>query len=220
MYQNQPVPPPYQPPQQPQMPPPVTPVDYLNQIAPQTTQKRRLGGPMKLIIGLIIAGVIILTFAIIFNVINSGQRSPIEQLSARLVSTEAIAKDAQSRLKTSRLRSANSNLQVYFTNTNRDLAEPLAAVDVDPKKLSESVTKEEAALAAATTNRLEDARLNAVYDRTYAREMAYQLSTLLALMQRVYQSTNSSSLKEYLETSYQNLEPLQKSFADYSEATT
>ena len=73
-------------------------------------------------------------------------------------------------------------------------------------------------LTAATEERLEDARLNAVFDRTYAREMEYQLATLLALMERVYSSTSSSSLKEYLEESYDNLEPLHEQFAAFDEA--
>lgn len=216
MYPDQPIPPTPQPPQQPFAP---ASVDYLNQIAPQTPQKKPFSGLMKLIVILGVVVVIVIIVAVVFNIINNSQRRPIEQLSARLLSTESIAKDAQLKLKSSQLRSANGNLQAYFTNTNRDLAAPLAAVNVDTKKLSEAVTKEEADLATGVDSRLEDARLNAIYDRTYAREMSYQLATLMALMQQVYGSTSNSALKQYLEGSYKNLEPLQKSFADFNETT-
>lgn len=220
MYPNQPVPPPSQPPQQPQQSgqPPVVPLNYLDQIAPQTQKKRLFdSGPKKLIIILAAAFLVVMTLVVIVNVIAGANRKPAEQLAARLISTQQIADNAQENLKTTSLRSLNSTLRVYFTNTNRDIAQPFATIDINPTKVSGSVASEEAALTSATEERLEDARLNAVFDRTYAREMEYQLATLLALMEQVYSSTGSGTLKEYLEESYDNLEPLHEQFAAFDE---
>jgi hypothetical protein len=68
------------------------------------------------------------------------------------------------------------------------------------------------------TTDLDNARLNAVYDRTYSREMAYKLATVLTLMQQIYESTNNKSLKNFLVNAYKNLEPTQKNFTDFNEA--
>ena len=65
---------------------------------------------------------------------------------------------------------------------------------------------------------LEDARLNAVFDRTYAREMAYQLDTIAALMGDIHESTKSKSLKEFLINTDKNLQPIKNQFTDFNAA--
>ena len=134
-----------------------------------------------------------------------------------MTATQSVVDAAQPNLKSSQVRNLNSNLRLYFTDTNRDLAAPLASAGVELADIPDSVTAAEAATTAAISERLEDARLNAVFDRTYAREMAFQLDTLLALMQQIYTSTNSPSLKTYLEEAYKDLEPSQEGFAEFNE---
>ena len=67
---------------------------------------------------------------------------------------------------------------------------------------------------------LDDAWLNAVIDRSYAREMSYQLETLIVLIDRIDGSTNSTSLKEYLGNTRESMEPLRDRFAEFSAATS
>ncbi|MDB5161951.1 MAG: hypothetical protein JWM52_459 [Candidatus Saccharibacteria bacterium] len=214
MFPNQPEP--QVPPQPTPLPVPSSP-DYLNQIAPQAPKKDLFKiGPklILLVIGVLILLVAIMSFA--FNTANTAKKKPLETLSARLTTTETIATAAQSNLKSSELRSLNSNLKIYLTNTNRDVAAPLLAAGVDVKKLSKTITTAEA--PDAINARLEDARLNAIYDRTYAREMAYQLDTLITLMKQIYKSTSSTKLKEFLQATFDSLEPTQKSFEDFNAA--
>ena len=64
--------------------------------------------------------------------------------------------------------------------------------------------------------KLEDARLNAIYDRSYARELSYQLETTMSLMRQIYNKTKNKDLKTFLEESYNNLEPIQKQFSDFN----
>jgi len=197
-----------------QTPPPP---DYLNQIAPQTNTKKFFTPSPKLfaiIGGILVLLVIILSITV--NAIAGGQRQPLQQLAARLSSTETVVNDAQQHLKSSQLRSLNSNLKIYLTNTNRDVAAPLLSAGVNTAKLSESVVAAESTTKLSET--LENARLNVDYDRTYAREMAYRLDTILILMQKIYSSTNNSSLKTFLQSAYSNLEPTQKEFADFNAA--
>ncbi|MFZ3010025.1 MAG: hypothetical protein WA030_03355 [Candidatus Microsaccharimonas sp.] len=208
-------------PNQPQSPPSLIPnpssADYLNQIAPQAPRRTpfKVGPKLFLMIGgVLVLLVIILSISV--NSIAAGQRRPLEKLAARLQSTETIVKDAQVNLKSSQLRSLNSELKLFMANTNRDLADPLKRAGVDITKLNAATVKSEA--TTELTDRLEDARLNAVYDRTYAREMAYKLDTIITLMEQIYDSTSSTSLKTFLETTYKNLEPTQKAFSDFNAA--
>jgi len=210
MYPNQPTP-------QPTPQPPLQPVDYLNQISPQAPKKQLFSLTPKFLI--FVGGILVILVLILVGVVNSiaaSQKEPMQKLVARLATTETIAIGAQDNLKSSELRSLNSNLKIYFTNTNRDIAEPLSTVNIDVTELNESIKKAEA--GEDISSRLENARLNAVYDRTYAREMAYQLATIMTLMQQIYGSTGSESLKTYLNSAYENLEPTQKALEDFNAA--
>ena len=205
-------------PNQPPTPQAPLPTDYLNQIAPQTPKKPLFTFGIKQLI-LIGAGLVVLVIilAIVIGSITGSKKDPVEHLAARLTATQAVANDAQANLKSSQLRSANSNLKLYMTNTNRDIVAPLMAVGINSAKISKSITTAES--TAALSARLEDARLNAVYDATYAREMAYQLGTTLTLMNQIYKSTGSASLKTFLKSAYTNLQPIQETFSNYSSAT-
>ncbi len=210
MYPNQP--------QQP-TPNPSVPANYLDQIAPQAPKSSmfKFGPKLFVMIGAVLV-VLVIIIAITVNVVVSSQRTPLQTLSARLTTTQSIVDKAQANLKSSQLRSLNSNLAIYLTNTNRDIGAPLLTNGVNTAKLPESVTKKESGDAIA--GRLEDARLNAVFDRTYAREMTYQLSTTLALMKQIRASTGSASLKTFLNTAITNLEPTQESFASFDAASS
>lgn len=191
-------------------------IDYLNQIAPQAP-KKGLSPKLRLIV-LILGGVTLLTIILmIISGLNAPRTDDIQHLAARLQSTQKIAEAAKSNLHSSQLRSLNINLSIYLTNANRDIATPLKNNGINPAKLSKSVITQES--GAAITATLDDARLNAVYDRTYAREMSYQLETTMVLMQKIYRSTKSASLKTFLQTEYDNLTPIQKGFADFNDTT-
>lgn len=205
-------------PSQPTPPQAPLPTDYLNQIAPQAPKKSvfNFGARQIIMIGAALV-ILVITLSVVMNAITSGKREPLEHLSARLTATQTVVTNAQVNLKSSKLRSLNGNLKLYMTNTNRDIAAPLLTVGVDTKKLSKSIVAAESTTALSA--RLEDARLNAVFDRTYAREMTYQLGTLMTTMNEIYKSTSNAALKTVLETSYDNLKPTQASFANFSSAT-
>lgn len=189
-------------------------IDYLNQIAPQAPKRKLPFTKMQLIIfGAL--GIVLITVLILAATLNgSGSKKPTQQLAARLQSTQTIVVDAKTKLKNSQLRALNSNLDIYLTNTNRDIAAPLLKDKVDVAKLDPAVVTAEA--GADISLRLEDARLNAIYDRTYAREIAYRLDTIVSLMRQIYESTSNKDLKTFLDSAYTNLEPTQKAFEDFN----
>jgi hypothetical protein len=188
-------------------------LDYLNQIAPQAPKKLRFSLIQMIIIG-VVGLAIIISAIVIFNFVANSGKNNLEHLAARLQSTETIVGTAQSKIKSTSLRALNSNLKIYLTNTNRDIVDPLSKQSVSITKMDKTIVSSEA--GKDVTDRLEDARLNAIYDRTYAREIAYRLETILALMHQINDTTSSTSLKSFLQDSITNLEPTQKSFEDFN----
>jgi hypothetical protein len=189
------------------------PVDYLNQIAPQ--QKKAMLNP-KLVFGLIGGGVLLL-IVVVLLINSSGSAGPTQKmqtLAARLLTLQTISNDAQKTIKSGALRGINSNLNIFLTNTNRDIVSPLAKSGIEVAKIDKSITQKED--GSALKQRLENARLNAIYDRTYVREMNYQLDTVTTLMQDIYTSSGNASIKEFLVTTDKNLQPIKKQFLEFN----
>lgn len=193
------------------------PPNYLDQIAPQAPKKSFSFGKGKLLILIgIIAIIIVLIMAAFVSSLNNAKKQPWERLAARLAATSEVVESSEGKIKNSQLRSTNSNLKISLTNTQRDLAKPLASAEVNPKKLSASIVTAES--SAEMLERLEDARLNAKYDSTYAREMSYQLSNVLTVLSQLYKTSGSESNKAFLKTTYDNFQPVQKSLSEFSDA--
>lgn len=186
--------------------------DYLDQIAPSAPKKSFLNMNRPVVIFLAI-GILLLFCILAFMVAIPNGGKTTERLAARLVTIETIAKDATTKIKSSNLRAVNSGLKSYLTNTIRDITPLLAKENTDIKKLPKTLLNTNKDIELNT--RLEDARLNAIFDRTYAREMAYELSNILNLMQQIYDKTGSKDLKTFLEDADKNLTPTQKQFADF-----
>lgn len=192
------------------------PYDYLDQIAPKTTKPGMFKpGPklFALIGGVLVIIVIILSITV--NTIVGARQQPLQKLPARLTATETVVSDAQVNLKSSQLRSLNSSLRLYLTNVNRDIGGVLGPAGVDVTKLSQSIKDQES--TTELTDRLEDARLNGVYDRTYAREMAYKLATILTLLQEIYAGNYSSDVKAFAKEMYASLQTTQEGFDNYKD---
>jgi hypothetical protein len=192
-------------------------VNYLDQIAPQPTSRKF--GPLDkqhVIIGGIIAFILLIIISAICSLLLGGVNQTV-QLASRLVNTKTIATDASSKIANSQLRALNGSLKASLTNTIRDIKPALAKSNINVDKLDKkllAIENDKKMLDA-----LEDARLNAVYDRVYAREMAYKLATTINLMQQIEKSS-SKDFKQILETAYTNLEPIQKQFEDFNAANS
>jgi signal transduction histidine kinase len=191
------------------------PPNYLDEIAPQTQKRSFVINKTRLIVLIgILAVVIMSVLALIVGQINSARVQPWERLTARLASTDKIVGSSEGKIKNSQLRSTNSSLNILLTNTQRDLATPLATIGINSKKLMPSIISDES--SDEMLARLEDARLNAKYDSTYAREMSYQLSNLLTLLQQLYSSSSNAKNQDFLQTTYDNFAPVQKTLSEFS----
>lgn len=196
-------------------PAPVTNADYLNQIAPKPAKKSLIPKSKPLIVGIIALGfIVIITIIGLLASLATGNIGDTERLAARLQATQDIVDSAKTNVKNHQLRALNSSLDIYLTNTLRDATPILAKHNIKINSLSKSVVSAES--DATILANLEDARLNAIYDRIYASEMAHQLENTTILMQKIFKSTNDSDLKSFLSNAYKTLQPTQKQFADYN----
>lgn len=185
-------------------------MDYLNQIS-ATPQKPSFFSKKQLFL-LIGLGAAVLLVIILSLVATSRPRSA-DRIAVLLPATQRIAEESQDNLKNSTLRSLNSSLILYLKEASRDLptvysvpetaAAQTAGVDGD----------------ALVLERLEDARLNAVYDRTYVREMTYRLEVTLALLGQMQKNASSAAATEYLNPVIENLTSAYTSLGSYEDTT-
>lgn len=191
------------------------PLDYLNQIAPSAPKRPLFQLNIKtiLLLGVVLI-VIIAGISAISGLIGDSQTKPWMHLSAKLTTTQDIVTEASGNIKNGQLKSTNSDLKLYLANTTRDIETPLTNLGINTKKLSSDVLAAES--SEAVLARLEDARLNAKFDSTYAREMTYQLANVLTLLQQLHQSSGKAETKAFLQTAYNSLVPLQQKVANFS----
>lgn len=191
------------------------PLDYLNQIATSVPTQPRFSWNLRTII---MAGVAVIILVIILAVtagaISSAQQKPWLQYAVKLSATATIVDSASGFIKNSQLRSLNSEVKIYITNAQRDFAAPLKKRGIDSTKLPADALKIETSSGMA--DRLENGRLNAKYDSTYAREMGYQLATMLSLLQRMYAAGGSAETKQTLTAAYDNLKPIYDGISKFS----
>ncbi len=199
-----------------QTPPP--PAAYLDQIAapgPQKTISPRL---LWIAIGALLLIVIVGFLAII----NSGGKSQPEKMTEfvyRVQALEKLTDTSRSNVQSSQLQALNASLNTILTGIDQQSADSLAIYGI--KKLSPApktapITVEYTDLA----DKLQDAELNVIFDRTYAREMAYQLGIMQSEMKAIYDHSNNKTIKDYLVKSSDNLSPLQKEFASFNDSET
>lgn len=190
--------------------------DYLNQIATPAPVKTM--NPM--VLWGLIGGLLVLVILVVVFVSSAagggGSTSSLAGVAAKINNLKTVSEAAQKNIQSGELRSLNGNLTLVLTNADRDLAEPLKAKKIKLTDKKNSVIAKVTSDFEELNTRLEDARLNAIYDRTYAREMTYALKTLHNDMGQLYKSSGSTELKNILNTTDTNLEPLVDSFSRFN----
>lgn len=208
----------YNSPELPLTPDGIAPIDYLEQIAPK--QKASFGFSRKQVA--IAGGVILVAFiGIAVATILQGSKPNIaalgQQVTKRVGATKFIAKNAQENFRSRELDALNSSLTIQLTNAGTGLTNAFTAAGVPVGNAKEAEADD---TSAETTQKLEDARLNGVFDRVYAREMSYRLTMIMVQLDSIHKMTDNAELRTYLETTYKNLEPLQKQLEEYSASSS
>ena len=204
--------------------------DYLEKIAADT----RTGKPVKKgILGtisnlpsttkkLILGGAIAVFVVMIFGILLSGgdknkEIDYVDMINLRTANIIKSIQDYNKKVKSSELRSMGNSLKAVLTETNyaigTSLKEDFGVKNSKPNK--EKTEEDEVAWSTEMNTELENGRLNAILDRVYARELAYQIAMLISLEQETYGKTNKDNLKNILTTSMNNLEQLHGQFDDF-----
>jgi hypothetical protein len=210
-------------PQQPQgygpQPTPTYAVDYLDQIAPPPAQPKFLSGFFgKAVIGLGVIFVLAVSLIVAFG--NQKKTADIEQTAVRLGHMQTIAKANQKNLKDGDLLATNSRFQIRIANDAKDASTLLAQAGVAKKNYSKQMVAIEDTAATELSEKFLDAKLNAEFDRVYAREMAYQADLLLTMYKKMARTSQAKAIRDYAKNAATNLEPIQKSFAEFAGKST
>ncbi len=199
-----------------QTPPP--PAAYLDQIAAPGPQKTI--SPRLLWIG--IGALLLIVIVGFFAIINSGGKSQSQKMTEfvyRVQALEKLTDTSRSNIQSSQLQALNASLNTILTGIDQQSGDSLTVYGISklptvPK--TAPVTVEYTDLAS----KLQDAKLNVIFDRTYAREITYQLSIMQSEMKAIYDHSNNKTIKSYLVKSSDNITPLQKEFANFNDSET
>ncbi len=198
-------------------------VDNLNQIAPKQSHPF-FDKKMKIVAVLLGLSLIVGIFMIISGGTSSDSANEaLLRTYFRVQKTSEITKNYQSKIKNSDLSAINSGLSSSLSSDETKLKSQLESAGVKipstEKELSASrIVSEVNEEANELDSTLDDAFLNAVLDRTYAREMNYRLSVINSSIKGVKSKARSTSAIEILENISKNLETSIKQFTDYSQS--
>lgn len=178
---------------------------YLDQIAAPVVQKTI----SPIILWVAIGGLLVTLGIVVMIIMNSGGPTHGERLATfveRINAMKTLTTKSQKTIRSGQLRGINSALSITLSNTSRDSAKPLEAAN---QKLEKAKKSPDLTTELNTMNRnLEDARLNNIFDRVYAREVAYQIVRARLELKNLAATSNSKSLKEFANTTEKNLAPI------------
>lgn len=188
-------------------------MDYLNQIASPTPQKTMNPIVLWAAIGTVLLLAIVIFFLIISGGTNNSDRMTV--IAARITGLQTIVENAPEYLQSSELRTQNSNLSLALASASRDIGGSIEATGASTNEKDDRINTINKEFEEISSN-LEDARLNGIYDRAYAREMAYSLKTLHAEMDALYQATGKDTVREFLRSTDENLAPFIEEFSSFT----
>lgn len=194
---------------------PNTASNYLDEIAPKNNGRGNLLNQKPTLIFVILGILTLVTLLLTaFVQLTKDSANTTEQLAARLTSIKSTVDESADNLKNSNIRAMNSDLKIYLTNSIRDIKPTLEKENINIEKLNPKILKIES--NEKLLERLNDARLNGVFDRTYAREMSYALESTKNLIDKIIKTNKNSDFKKFLENTKTNLIPIQEEFESFS----
>lgn len=195
-------------------------LDYLNQIAAQPSRRRALvptGSPMFWVLIAVAAIVVITIVSIVATTLSQKGSANIEALSARLAQLQTTVAARQNDIGNTDLATTNSSLGLNLTQLNNELDAILKDDGKNPSKLNGGIVAKETANTKDLTTTLDNAKLNALFDSTYASAMTYQLDTALATIHQMQKSKNGPKTTSFLSDADKDLSQARDSFASYDD---
>jgi hypothetical protein len=121
-------------------------------------------------------------------------------------------------LYSSDLRALSSTLKTNLVNSARDLEILMPDISLNPNQVSKTVTANEEAYLTEYTSMLENARLNALLDRTYSSTTTLVISQLLTEINELLARNENRALEDLLQRTRTNFEQLRIHFQEFTDS--
>ena len=182
-------------------------IDYLNQIATPPPAEG-FDKKTKIIIAILsFIGLITLIAIFVFSQDSMSNASP-SQVASRVNKLLTISKKYNNKFRSTSLQTTNSSLVAVLTTANASMGETLQATGINYKEKQKDILALDP--SEKLEKKLDEALLNAQLDITYAHEMNVQITDTINMMKKVYKSTKSKKMREWLVKTAGDLENIQK----------
>ncbi len=205
-------------------------MDYLNQISgannPQP-QKQSIGGLFSkkflyIIGGLLILAILLIILGSIIGKSSNKDKDLMDRINLRITNLGTITQEYGRTTKSSSLRSVNASLYSVLNNTSATFTPVYNEkyITEGENVISPTIQQEEDEHATSLRNSLNNAKINGLLDRTYAREITLEISLLLSLESEAIERTKYQEIKDVLNDSYTNLNNVYTKFYAYSDTSS
>ncbi len=182
-------------------------IDYLNQIATPPPAEG-FDKKTKIIIAILsLIGLIALIAIFVFSQDSMPNTSP-SQVAARVNKLLTISKKYNNKFRSTSLQTTNSSLVAVLTTANTSMSEALQTTGINYKEKQKDILALDP--SEKLEKKLDEALLNTQLDITYAHEMNVQITDTINMMKKVYKSTKSKKMREWLVKTAGDLENIQK----------
>ena len=182
-------------------------IDYLNQIATPPPAEG-FDKKTKIIIAILsFIGLITLIAIFVFSQDSMPNTSP-SQVAARVNKLLTISKKYNNKFRSTSLQTTNSSLVAVLTTANTSMSEALQTTGINYKEKQKDILALDP--SEKLEKKLDEALLNTQLDITYAHEMNVQITDTINMMKKVYKSTKSKKMREWLVKTAGDLENIQK----------
>lgn len=182
-------------------------IDYLNQIATPPPAEG-FDKKTKFIIAILsFIGLITLIAIFVFSQDSMPSASP-SQVASRVNKLLTISKKYNNKFRSTSLQTTNSSLVAVLTTADASMGEALQATGINYKEKKKDIIALDP--SEKLEKKLDEALLNTQLDITYAHEMNVQITDTINMMKKVYKSTKSKKMREWLVKTAGDLENIQK----------
>ena len=182
-------------------------IDYLNQIATPPPAEG-FDKKTKIIIAILsFIGLITLIAIFVFSQDSMPNTNP-SQVASRVNKLLTISKKYNNKFRSTSLQTTNSSLVAVLTTANASISEALQATGINYKEKQKDILALDP--SEKLEKKLDEALLNTQLDITYAHEMNVQITDTINMMKKVYKSTKSKKMREWLVKTAGDLENIQK----------
>ncbi len=190
--------------------------NYLDSIAPPPPRSNFLSGSFGKIFFVLI-GLFVLGVSLIIAFSGKDKTADLQQISVRLDNFTKTVKKVQPSLRSTNLSNTNTNFTIWLTGNQSQAEQFLKDEGVKKAAYDKKMVSSEKKLTDQLDAKFENARLSATLNRVYASSMAAETQKIINLLNAMAKKSKSTKIRAYAKEASSNLQPLQKSFAEFND---